>query len=112
MTSKKILIVEDDPKSLYAFKSVLQDRGFQVVAFQSAEEALPQIKDSYDAALLDVRLPRMQGPDFAILLQKEQPRLHLVFVTAYNGIQELRSRFPNSNVFVKPIDLQQLLSAL
>jgi CheY-like chemotaxis protein len=110
--STQLLIVEDDPKSLYAFRSVLEDRGFRVIAFPSAETALEALTLPCDAAIIDLRLPDMQGREFAALLREKQPGIRLIFVTAYNHLPELSAQFENSATLVKPIDLQRLIGLL
>src|SRR5438094_321559 len=102
MTSKTLLIVEDDPKSLYALKAVLQDRGFQVVACENAEAAQQVDHQHYYAAILDVRLPGMSGPELAMQLRQNHAPDKIIFVTAYNGVKELKADFPGSSVMVKP----------
>ena len=112
MQSKKLLIVEDDPKSLYALKTVLQDRGFQVVACESAESAEMAEHQHFDAAILDVRLPGMSGPEFATKLRQNHMPARIIFVTAYNGVNELREDFPGSFALVKPLDIDALIRLL
>ena len=87
MASKRLLIVEDDPKSRYAFLSVLQARGYEAVACADAEEALHLNGDHFDAAILDVRLPLLQGPALAHELRQKHPKMRIIFVTAYDGVE-------------------------
>jgi CheY-like chemotaxis protein len=112
MSSKKLLIVEDDPKSLYALRSVLQDRGFQVVACTSAEDAKAVEHQAFYAAILDVRLPGMSGTDFALQLRQNHAPSKIIFVTAYNGTKEIKDGFPGTAVLVKPLDIDALLRLL
>ena len=112
MQSKKLLIVEDDPKSLYALKTVLQDRGFQVVACDSAEDAQRIEHQQFYAAIHDFRLPGMSGPEFAMQLRQNHLPAKIIFVTAYNGVKDLREGFPGSIVLVKPLDVDTLLRLL
>ena len=112
MAHSKVLIVEDDPKSLYAFKSVLQARGFDIVATASAEDALACDVSDCDTALIDVRLPKMQGTDLALHLREKHPSLRIVFVTAYNGVDKIQERVARSAVMLKPVDIDSLLRLL
>jgi DNA-binding response OmpR family regulator len=112
MSSKKLLIVEDDPKSLYALQAVLQDRGFQVVACLSAEEANRLEGQSFHAAILDVRLPGASGTDLAVQLRQNHAPQRIIFVTAYNGLEGIRSGFPGCSVLVKPLDIETLVRLL
>lgn len=112
MASKKLLIVEDDPKSLYALKSVLQDRGFQVVACESAEQVDGLAHDHYHAAIIDVRLPGVSGTELALQLRQNHAPGRIIFVTAYNGIKDIMEGFPGTTVLVKPLDIEALLRLL
>ena len=109
---KTLLIVEDDPKSLYALKTVLQDRGFEVVACENAEVAQQLGHQHFYAAILDVRLPGMSGPELAMRLRQNHAPAKIIFVTAYNGVKELRADFPGSSVLVKPLDIDAILRLL
>ena len=75
MPSKRILLIEDDPKSLFALESVLTDRGYDVTACASAEEANAISCDSLHVAIVDVRLPEIQGTEFAISLRTRRDAL-------------------------------------
>jgi two-component system NtrC family response regulator len=112
MMSKKLLVVEDDPKSLYALKSVLQDRGYQVVACDSAEQVASMDHQHYHAAIIDVRLPGASGTDLALQLRQNHAPGRIIFVTAYNGIKGIQEGFPGSAVLVKPLDMDALLRLL
>ena len=112
MATKRLLIVEDDPKSLYAFEVVLQARGYDVVACADAEQALHISDKHFDAAIVDVRLPKMQGAEFARQLQELHPTMRIVFVTAYDGVKEIQASIPRSVVLLKPVDMDVLLRSL
>ena len=109
---KEILLVEDDPRSLYAFGAVLQARNFEVVACDSAESALPHTGNHYSAAIIDVRLPKMQGTELALQLRQNNPKIKIIFVTAYDGVEDIRSKVPECAVLLKPIDMDTLLRLL
>ena len=112
LKNKKILIVEDDPKSLYAFHAVLQAHDFEAVACESAEHALQHINTRFDVAIVDVRLPKMQGTDFALHLRLSRPSTRIILVTAYDGIHALKETIPGCDVLLKPIDMDILLQLL
>jgi DNA-binding response OmpR family regulator len=112
MNRTKVLIVEDDARSLFALESVLQARGFAVTAYPTAEEAHRCNGHPYDVAVIDVRLPGQQGPDYARQLRNKHPDTRIIFVTAFNGVSELGSTIPGSIVLVKPIDVDTLVKLL
>ena len=55
MKGKSLLIVDDDPRSLYAFGAVLQAHDFHVTACDRAETAVDHDGTYFDAATADVR---------------------------------------------------------
>jgi CheY-like chemotaxis protein len=112
MTGKTLLILEDDPRSLYAFETVLQDRGHQVVACRTAKEAQTYLRVNFDAAIIDVRLPDKPGTTVAEELREIHPYVRLIFVTAYNGVREIQAAFPDAAVFLKPVDINTIVAML
>lgn len=65
MTTKKILIIEDEAAILYALKARLTVEGINVITAASAEEAFETLKkEKPEAILLDIILPQMDGLTF------------------------------------------------
>jgi two-component system CheB/CheR fusion protein len=59
---RKILIVDDDPDITSAFNMILEMNGFEVDAYTDPLLALSNFKpNSYGLALLDIRMPKMNG---------------------------------------------------
>jgi two-component system, OmpR family, response regulator ChvI len=59
-----LLVVDDEPDITFAFSMGLEDSGFEVDAFNGpllALEAFKEQKKSYDLALLDIKMPKMNG---------------------------------------------------
>jgi DNA-binding response OmpR family regulator len=108
MKGKKILIIEDDPKSLYALKSVLEARGFDVVAVSTAEEAAAIDYNDFAAAVIDIRLPEKQGTEFAMDLREKHPYMRIIFVTAFHDDDALHATLPGSILLIKPIEMDVL----
>jgi CheY-like chemotaxis protein len=112
LMAKRILIIEDDPKSLYALSTVLTDHGHDVVPCASAEEAVGVSCANLDVAIVDVRLPEIQGTDFARGLRSKCPHTKIIFITAYNGISDIAKTVSNSSVLTKPLDMDRLFTML
>jgi CheY-like chemotaxis protein len=112
MKGKKILIIEDDPKSLYALKSVLEARGYTVTAVSTAEEAAALNCDGFTAAVIDIRLPAQQGTEFALQLRDKHPHTRIIFVTAFHDDDALHATLPGSVVLIKPIEMDVLCQLL
>ncbi|HET7198500.1 MAG TPA: response regulator, partial [Burkholderiales bacterium] len=73
----KILVVDDEPKSLFALQELLAQLGQNLMIAQSGEEALRlALKNDFAMILLDVRMPGIDGFETARLIRsRERSRL-------------------------------------
>jgi len=81
----KILLVDDEPKSLFALQELLSTLGQNLMIAQSGEEALRlALKNDFAVILLDVRMPGMDGFETARMIRsRERSRLTpIIFLTA------------------------------
>ena len=109
----KILVVEDEavPRRLLVLS--LERIGFDVVACEDGPSALEAAQaEPFDAAVLDIRLPKMHGWDVLARL-REDPRtadLLVLVVTAYEGAESQRlSTVTKPDAFLaKPYDVDRL----
>ncbi|SDM49167.1 response regulator [Pedobacter antarcticus] len=62
-TQKKVLIIDDDNRNIFALKAVLKAKGYQCVAATSGEEGLQLLESSPDigVVLMDMMMPGMDG---------------------------------------------------
>jgi signal transduction histidine kinase len=90
----KILLVDDEPKSLYALEQLLAPLGDELLTAQSGEEALKlALKHDFAVILLDVRMPGIDGFETAQMIRgRERSRLTpVIFLTA--AADEMTSMF-------------------
>jgi signal transduction histidine kinase len=90
----KILLVDDEPKSLYALQELLSTLGESLMTAPSGEEALRLVlKHDFAVILLDVRMPGIDGFETAKLIRnRERSRLTpIIFLTA--AADEMTSMF-------------------
>jgi response regulator NasT len=111
----RILIAEDETIIRLDLRELLERSGFDVVAeARDGEEAVELARSqSPDLALLDVKMPRLDGIDAARRILEERP-IPIVMVTAY-GERELVARAVEAGVFgylVKPFRETDLLPAI
>ena len=111
----RILIVEDETIIRLDLRSLLEGAGFEVCA--EAKDGLEAVElartESQDVAVLDVKMPRLDGIEAAKRILDERP-IPIVMLTAY-GQDELVSRAIEAGVFgylVKPFREQDLLPAI
>jgi signal transduction histidine kinase len=93
-TRAKILIVDDEPKSLFALQELLRAPGQDLLVAQSGEEALKlALKNDFAVILLDVRMPGMDGFEAAKLIRgrERSSQTPIIFLTAQ--ADEMNSMF-------------------
>lgn len=114
---KKLLIVDDDPRNIYALSAVLRSRFFEISSCSSAQKALELLKgdDIVDAVLMDMMMPEMDGYE-AIPLIKDIPHRNLpviaVTAQAMKGDRERCLDAGADGYISKPIDIDKLVSLL
>jgi two-component system catabolic regulation response regulator CreB/two-component system response regulator ChvI len=113
----KILVVDDEQDVTVITRKGLQRFGFEVHAFNDPLEALSSFKDNqYDIALLDIRMPSMNGFDLYKKLIKIDSNIKVCFITAFEMYEEeFKKLFPSYKVrcFIsKPIRLTDLVEQL
>ncbi|WP_246024473.1 response regulator [Azospirillum ramasamyi] len=82
-----ILIVDDDPRNLFAVRETLEDMNAQLVLARSGEEALKHLlRQDFALILLDVHMPGMDGYETAELIRLREKSRHIpiIFLTAIN----------------------------
>lgn len=115
---KKILIVDDDNRNIFALKAVLQSRGYQCLASSSAQEGLSLMERdaSIGIALMDMMMPDMDGYE-AIANIKSNKELQNIFVVAVTaqampGDREKCLAAGADNYISKPVNVDALVRIL
>lgn len=86
-TDVKILIVDDLPEKLLVYRSILEDRGLEIVTAVSGEDALRRLLvEEFAVILLDVNMPGMDGFETASMIRKRKRCAHMpiIFLTAHS----------------------------
>jgi DNA-binding response OmpR family regulator len=93
---KRILLVDDEIDVISLFKMVLEMNGFEVDAYTDPVAALSDFKaNSYGLALLDVRMPNVNGFELYKKIREVDNNIKACFITAYEDYrQELKGSFP------------------
>ena len=109
------MIVEDEHIARRALTSLLSSHGFHAEAYGSAEDALRGVETHPRPriALVDVDLPGMSGLDFIRRLEKMDPPVSAVLITAVAGERIENFRRGRHVLYVrKPVDFRHLLTVL
>ena len=82
-----VLVVDDEPNSLFGICQVLTDEGFQTIPARSGKEALEKIKtDSVNLIITDEKMPDMSGMDLLLEVKKSYPHIPVILITAYGSV--------------------------
>jgi DNA-binding NtrC family response regulator len=111
MSSKPILVVDDEPIVRESISDWLKDAGYQVVTAETGEEALEKIeKQDFGVIILDVRLPGKTG--IAVLREVKvlKPEIKSIIITAYPSGELAREAMELGAVdyLIKPISADSL----
>lgn len=111
----RILIADDEAIRLLTLRTQLRSLGFEVVAeAQDGEEAVRLAREREpDLAILDIKMPRLDGISAARQIVQERP-IPIVLLTAYSEL-ELVERATEAGVFaylIKPVTEEELLPAI
>ena len=109
MARQTILVVDDDDAIAMSFARILQQHGYDVETAGTGHEAIEKCKNnSFDLALLDIRLPDMEGTQ---LLQALHAVRIKIMVTGYASLDSaLQSLLLDANAYVmKPVEPDELL---
>ncbi len=109
----KILVVDDDENIRNTMKTILEDEGYIVDLAATGSEAVQKTKKTaYNVALLDIRLPDMEGVELLKLIKDTVPRTRKIMVTGYPSMQNaIAALNKNADAYlIKPIDIENFLT--
>jgi len=118
LVGKKVLVVDDDVRNLFALSSVLERRGMFVLTAGTGREAIATLESTPDVAivLMDIMMPEMDGYETMQVIRQNPSfrRLPIVALTAkaMKGDREKCLEAGASEYLAKPVNTEQLLSAL
>ena len=118
MEKKKIMIVDDDARNIFALRATLKSKGFDCISCSAATEALDILRTSepVDAVLIDMMMPEMDGYEAIPLIKDLENRqsVPVIAVTAQAMVGDREKCLgAGANDYIsKPIDVDKLLKIL
>ena len=117
MTESKprILIVEDDKNIRKTMKNILQQSGYQTDTAKTGQEAEQKAKAKiYNLALLDIKLPDMEGTQLLAKLHENTPKMVKIMVTGYPSLENaMEALNQGADAYVtKPVKPAKLLALI
>ncbi len=118
MSKKRLLIIDDDSRNIFALENTLRAKSFDCLSCLSAEEALKLLEtnERIDAVLIEMMMPEMDGYEAIPLIKMIPSResLYVVAVTAQamTGDREKCLKAGADEYISKPVNVDQLLLIL
>ena len=115
MKKKSILVVEDDKAILKGLKGILQSEDYGVDTAETGQEALQKFqKKLFNLALLDIKLPDVDGTELLKIMHKNQPEMMKIMVTGYPSLENaVIALNQGADAYViKPVKPEKLLDLI
>jgi two-component system, OmpR family, response regulator ChvI len=119
--SPNILVVDDEPDALFTYESFLSDEGYNVESFTDSLEALkhfvqlPDPSSHYKLAILDIRMPKLNGLQLFYQMKKLSPKIKILFCSALEIAEELTSVLPaieHNHIIKKPVEREYFITKI
>ncbi len=111
----KALVIDDDPSICKTVSLLLEDHGYMPVAFTDPDEAISAAdNESFQLALIDLRMPAMDGVEVVERLKKIDERMSCIVMTAYPDLDSATEtmRRGTCDYIAKPFKQEELLAAV
>ena len=112
----KVLLVDDEKELVTTLAERLNIRGLEAQWATSAEEAMTRLQtESFDIAVLDVKMPKVDGLLLKKQMQERCPTMKFIFVTGHGSSQDFKTgalEVGSDYYLVKPLKIDDLLAKI
>ena len=108
----RILIIDDDENIRKVLQTILDDEGYLTDAAETAKKGIEKTEKAFfNLALIDVRLPDMEGIELLTKLRETKPKMRKIIVTGYPTLQNAVAAVnKGADAYVmKPFDVEKIL---
>ena len=115
VAKKTILVVDDDKSILRTFTRILQKSGYEIDVAETGKEAVEKTANRhYDLALVDIRLPDIDGTELLAKLKKPLQQTVKIMITGFPSLETgVKALDEGADAYlVKPVKPQELLVLL
>ncbi len=112
---KSILFIDDDQLILTSLRMIFEFEGYCVDVAENGQEALEKCKICfYDLAIVDWRLPDIEGTTLILQLKEINPRMSIIMLTGYPSKENCALTLRNGadEFLLKPVDIKFLLNKI
>ncbi len=111
----RILVIDDDEGIRKVLYAVLKDKGYDVDTAMNGEEAIRKAqKTFFNLALIDVRLPDMEGTELLLRLEDTTPRMVKIILTGYPALENAIAAVNRGadGYLIKPVNMTTLVEKI
>jgi len=111
----RILVIDDDESIRKILSAILQDEGYAVETAENGREAIDKSNVKvYNLALIDVRLPDIEGVALLAMLKETVPRMRKIIITGFPTIQNAMEAVNNKAdaYMLKPFEIGKILETI
>ncbi|HVP16212.1 MAG TPA: response regulator [candidate division Zixibacteria bacterium] len=111
----RILIIDDDESIRKILSTILQEEGYAVETAENGREAIDKSNMKvYNLALIDVRLPDIEGVALLSMLKETVPRMRKIVITGFPSIQNAIEAVNNKadGYMLKPFEIGKILETI
>lgn len=118
LAGKKVLLVDDDMRNIFALTALLESQGMSVIAAENGKESLEMLKTNSDVdiVLMDIMMPEMDGYEAMYRIRNDMHELKLPIIAltakAMTGDREKCIEAGASDYITKPVDQNKLFSLM
>lgn len=113
--NENILVVDDDAQVRKTLSSLLSEEGYSVVTAENGKQATKiSEKSRFDMALIDIKLPDMEGTALLQRLKQNQPHMVKIIITGFPTLENAMETVNEGadGYILKPFDVQKLLEMI
>lgn len=111
----RILVVDDDKSVRKVLTTILEDEGYSVESVGTAKKAIERTRRRfYNLALIDIRLPDMEGIELLTKMKDTKPKMRKIIITGYPTLQnavEAVNRGADAYI-LKPFNMENVLKTI
>lgn len=112
---QKILVIDDDPTIRNTVEAALKLEGYIIETAETGKEAIEKSKENfYNLALIDIRLPDLEGTQLLKKLKERTPKTRKIIITGYptmpNAVEAVNK---NADAYlIKPVEMEKILETV
>jgi DNA-binding NtrC family response regulator len=113
--TSRILIIDDDETIRKVVETILRDEGYTVETADTGKKAIEKSEETFfNMALIDVRLPDMEGIELLTKLHDTKPKMRKIIITGYPTLQNAMGAVnKGADAYImKPFDVEKMLQTI